>query len=384
MATNGPDPSVAGNAKPFLQDPYKEWAQGEGIPIHLDFGHDLIALETAPWARYDARGCFAFTHGAGDFMSNYVIEVPAGKKTRRSSISTRMFCYVLTGQVSTMVWLPDGSTRSFEWAPRALFAIPLNCQYQIFNNSGLEPARVSCTHDGPITINLYHNLDFVFDNPATFPTAAACRDIRRRGDLHSYVTPMDQKHRNVWETNFVHDLMSFKLYELEARGKGSSNVSFILADGTMHRHCSQISRRPLQEGAPACGRHPCARRRWRGLFAALVRGRFRVQGIPLEARLHVHAPFWMFHQHFNTCDKPARYVACSLGSPRYPFIALRRKSSEGGGAVSVQQGGRQIEYEDQDPRIHRKWLEAMPRPACRRRWAMSSTSRRFLRCPLKR
>jgi hypothetical protein len=70
-------------------------------------------------------------------------------------------------------------------------------------------------------------------------------------------------------------------------------------------------------------------------------------------------PFWMFHQHFNTCSKPARYLACSLGSRRYPFIALRRKSSEGGGAVSVQQGGRQIEYEDQDPRIHRKWLEAI-------------------------
>jgi hypothetical protein len=70
-------------------------------------------------------------------------------------------------------------------------------------------------------------------------------------------------------------------------------------------------------------------------------------------------PFWMFHQHFNTCNKPARYLACSLGSRRYPFIAFRRKSSEGGGSVSVQQGGRQIEYEDQDPRIHRKWLEAI-------------------------
>jgi hypothetical protein len=67
----------------------------------------------------------------------------------------------------------------------------------------------------------------------------------------------------------------------------------------------------------------------------------------------------MFHQHFNTCARPARYLACSLGSRRYPFISLRRKSSEGGGSVSVQQGGRQIEYEDQDPRIHRKWLEAI-------------------------
>ncbi len=70
-------------------------------------------------------------------------------------------------------------------------------------------------------------------------------------------------------------------------------------------------------------------------------------------------PFWMFHQHFNTCSIPARYLACSIGSARYPFISLRRVSNEGGGSTSVKQGGRQIEYEDQDHRIHRKFLEAL-------------------------
>ena len=58
-------------------------------------------------------------------------------------------------------------------------------------------------------------------------------------------------------------------------------------------------------------------------------------------------------------NQPARYLACSVGSARYPFIALRRRSTEGGGGTSIQQGGRQIEYEDQDPRIHRKFLEAL-------------------------
>ena len=122
---------------------------------------------------------------------------------------------------STTVWLPNGETQSFEWGPRALFAIPLNCQYQIFNNSGLEPARLSCTHDGPITINLYHDLDFVFDNPHAFSNRiGSSKHFEGEGDHRSYVTPMDNKNRNVWETNFVHDLTSFKLYELEARGKG--------------------------------------------------------------------------------------------------------------------------------------------------------------------
>ena len=165
--------------------------------------------------------------------------------------------------------------------------------------------------------------------------------------------------RNVWETNFVHDLTSFKLYELEARGKGSTNVSFILADGTMHAHCSQI---------PA-GRYKKAHRHAAGTHVHAVDGEgysllwyegdSEFKEFPWKHGFMYTPPFWMFHQHFNTCDKPARYLACSLGSRRYPFIALRRKSSEGGGSVSVQQGGRQIEYEDQDPRIHRKWLEAM-------------------------
>jgi hypothetical protein len=48
-----------------------------------------------------------------------------------------------------------------------------------------------------------------------------------------------------------------------------------------------------------------------------------------------------------------------MGSRRYPFIALRKRSAEGGGSTSIQQGGRQVEYEDQDPRIHREWLDEM-------------------------
>ena len=32
----------------FLVEPYNNWAAGEGIPIHVDFGHDLLALETKP------------------------------------------------------------------------------------------------------------------------------------------------------------------------------------------------------------------------------------------------------------------------------------------------------------------------------------------------
>ncbi|WP_211223747.1 hypothetical protein [Massilia niastensis] len=343
-----------------LIDPYRDWTEGENIPIHLDFGHNLLALETARWDRYDARGCFAHTHGAGDFMANYVLEVEGGKKTRPVKHLYEMFCYVLAGHGSTKVWLPNGETRVFEWGPKAVFAIPLNCHYQIFNATGATPVRISCTNNAPITINLYHNIDFVFDNPFAFPErSGAARHFDGEGEHTAYTHKSNTINRNVWETNFVHDVSSFRLYEFEERGPGSTNVSFILADGTMHAHVSQIPKgRYKKAHRHAAGTHVHAVD-GEGYSLLWYEGDSEFREIPWKHGYMYTPPFWMFHQHFNTCAQPARYLACSLGSRRYPFISLRRKSSEGAGSISLTQGGRQLEYEDQDPRIHRKWLEAL-------------------------
>src|SRR5712691_3471290 len=59
---------------PLLLDPYLDWVKREGIPVHEDFGFDLLALDLAPWARMEARGAFAHAHGRGDFVSMYVCE----------------------------------------------------------------------------------------------------------------------------------------------------------------------------------------------------------------------------------------------------------------------------------------------------------------------
>jgi len=136
-------------------------------------------------------------------------------------------------------------------------------------------------------------------------------------------------------------------------------VSFILADGTMHAHSSEIpTGRYKKAHRHAAGTHVHAVD-GEGYTLLYYEGDSEFKELPWRHGVMYTPPFWMFHQHFNTCDKPARYLACSLGSRRYPFISLRKRSAEGGGSISIQQGGRQIEYEDQDPRLHRKWLEAM-------------------------
>ena len=354
------DINFASNGEAIFRDPYMEWATRQEIPIHLDFGHDLLALETKPWARYDARGCFAHTHGRGDFVANFVLEVEPARKTKPVKHLAESFFFVLSGNGSTTVWLPDGSKNTFEWGPKALFAIPLNCEYQIFNTSGHESARLSCTNDLPLALNHYHNEDFIFANDFKFPERVGPENrFQGEGDHSTYDRKKNAGRINMWETNFVQDLTAFKLYDLDTRGKGSRNVFFQLADGTMHSHTSEI---PV-------GRYKKAHRHAAGTHVHAVTGSGysllwyegddKFVELPWRHGIMYTPPFWMFHQHFNTSDAPARYLACSIGSARYPFISLRRVSNEGGGSTSVKQGGRQIEYEDQDPRIHRKFLRAI-------------------------
>lgn len=358
MSVQSPYADLAKANPGFFRDPFLEWAAGEGIPVHLDFGHDLLALDTASWARYDARGCFALTHGRGDFCANYVLEIEPGRKTRPVKHLYEMFVFVLSGHGSTTIQLPGGVRQSFEWGPKSLFVIPLNCEYQFFNTSGSDSVRLSCTNDAPLAINHYHNLDFIFDNRHEFPErVGAPNRFEGEGEHSTYERKGAAATINIWETNFVSDLTSFKLYDLNARGKGSRNVFFQLADGTMHAHTSEI---PV-------GRYKKAHRHAAGTHVHAVSGEgyslLWYEGdsefieIPWRHGFMYTPPFWMFHQHFNTCSQPARYLACAIGSARYPFISLRRVSNEGGGSTSVKQGGRQIEYEDQDPRIHRKFLE---------------------------
>ena len=69
-------------------------------------------------------------------------------------------------------------------------------------------------------------------------------------------------------------------------------------------------------------------------------------------------PDMMYHQHFNVSPRPSRYLAVALGSLRYP-LTTEKRNLFAGVDVSVRDGGRQIEYADQDPRIHEIYLSEL-------------------------
>ena len=338
----------------FMVNPYLDWVKGEGVPVHEDFGFDLQTLEVARWDRFDANGCIAHLKGRGDFMTVFVIEIPPGGKTAPIRHLYEEAVYVLSGHGSTRVESATGESHTFEWGPDSVFAPPLNTSYQHFNGSGTEPARFAVSCNLPAVLNLFHSEKFVFDNPCTFPE-------REGGTNHfqgegEFIAVRPGKH--MWETNFVPDATDLKLEKWAARGAGGSHIQLILADGILHAHISEM---PV-------GTYKKAHRHGPDVHVYIMNGQgyslFWFEGDEDFTRIDwsrgwVFAPAdMMFHQHFNGGAESVRYLAVGHGSVRYPFTDNMWKVYQGIDK-DVKKGGNQIEYEDQDPRVHGIFTEEL-------------------------
>ena len=293
----------------------------------------------------DALGAYALCRGRGDFADMYVCEIPPGSRTSPQRHLYEAVVYVLSGRGSTTLDAPEGK-RSFEWREGSLFALPLNARYQHFNGSGQKPARFAAVTDLPLVFNVFRSESFIFENDATFPERFG--DARYNEGEGRLIPRAPGRH--IWETNFVPDLRTLELKRWDERGGGSSNIVFALADGTMHAHISEI---PV-------GAYKKAHRHGADFHVFTVSGHgyslYWHEGDPDFKRFDwkfgsVFTPTDMlFHQHFNTGGEPARYLAIAFGGMRYPTVADKRKTFEGMDK-SVKAGGRQIDYEDEDPRI---------------------------------
>jgi mannose-6-phosphate isomerase-like protein (cupin superfamily) len=340
----------------LMVDPYLDWTRKEGVPVYEDFGFDLLSLETAPWARMNVNGAIAHTKGRGDFMSIFLLDIPPGGSTAPQHHLFEAAFFVLSGHGNTRVEDSFGNAHSFEWGPNSVFAPTLNTPYQIFNGSGREPARIAIAHNLPAVLNLFHSEAFVFTDSWRFQ--------EREGNAKHYTGDGDFIHvragKHMWETNFVPDVSDIKLHAWDARGGGGGNIKLILGDGILHVHVSDM---PI-------GTYKKAHRHKPDVHVLCVNGEgyslFWYEGDKDFVRLDwrrgwVYAPpDMMFHQHFNAGREPARYLAVGHGSIRYPFTQNVWDIIKGVD-IDIRSGGNQIEYEDQDPRIQRIFLQELAR-----------------------
>jgi mannose-6-phosphate isomerase-like protein (cupin superfamily) len=340
----------------FLISSYREWVAGEKVPLHQDFAVDLRQVDVAPWGRFGCNGAVVNVAGRGDYLDMWLLEVPPGGSTTPQHHLFEAVAYIISGRGTTTVQAPEGE-RSFEWGPKSMFAIPLNGGYRLYNTSGTTPARIALTTAFPIAMNIYRDAQFLFGTDYTFRSRFETAGFDGNGSALQALR--NNAPQNFWVTNFVPDLGVFnKLEGLEWRGKASKGIMFLLADGVLHAHMSEI---PV-------GSYKMAHRHMGGTHIYPVTGRgysllwnegeTERRRVDWEHGCVYSPPDNMYHQHFNLSDEPSRYFAVKFGNYRYPVTArMTDQFADFGYSEGKRLKKTQIEYRDEDPAIRELYLE---------------------------
>src|SRR5437868_10234290 len=157
-------PELADNFASEKKSPYLRFVRSEGLDvISAQYVPNLRTVELKTWARKAGKGVFINHEASRTSNDCYVCEIAPGKKLEPQRQLFEEMILVLEGRGSTSVWNDAGRRITFEWKAGAMFAIPLNCWHQQFNGYGQAPARYVAVTDAPPVINLYEDVEFVFN-----------------------------------------------------------------------------------------------------------------------------------------------------------------------------------------------------------------------------
>jgi oxalate decarboxylase/phosphoglucose isomerase-like protein (cupin superfamily) len=344
-------------AKKFATEketPYTRWVAAEGLDIiSAHYVPNLHTVELKPWPRRGGRGVYINHEASRTSNDCYVCEIPPAQELAPQRQLFEEMIYVLDGRGSTSVWNDAGKRITFEWQAGSLFAIPLNAWHQHFNGSGREPARYVAVTNGPAVINLYEDLNFVFNTPYDFKNRFA-------GEPDYFANKGEQKGL-LLETNFVGDAINLPLISAKERGAGGGHIRFNMAKGSMNSHISQF---PVGTYKKAHAHGP-------GAHVIIMSG----EGYSLmwpegeEPRRYewqvgtmIVPPNLWLHQHFNTGTTPARYLAF-----KHEVVSIRNAQGVPKAWISKRLGGDQIDYADESPKIRTMFAEALSRHGLRPR-----------------
>ena len=309
----------AAPAGKYLVDPYEDWAKTEGVPIHTGAAVALLEAEVAPWTRFGVNGAFCHLDGRDDFLTIFLIELPPNSGSAPHQHLYEEVCYVLAGNGSTEFQAPDGHTQVIEWGPRSLFALPMNAVYR-HRNTSAAPARFAAINDLRYLFNLYRSEKFVFGTALQF--------AERHGGLEAIADLAKQPAKPV----------------TLAKGTISSDV-VELAPGTYGQAFRQM------HGAHLFGVDG------EGYTLAWEEGSLDFSRTDWRHGIVTATPGMSFRQHFNVGASSARYLDVQFGSQQQPLFRHRRAAY---GDIRVYAAGcATIPQDQQDPRIHQQWLEAI-------------------------
>jgi hypothetical protein len=304
---------LAEKFKTEKETPYTRWVAAEGLDI-IDgiYVPNLNTVELKPWPRRGGEAVF-INHDASRTSNDcYVMEIPAGGKL----------------------------------APqRQLYEETILVSHQHFNGSGNSAARFVAVTNLPPLMNIFEDPDFIFGTRYDFPGRFA-------GEPDYFANEGEQKGL-LLETNFVTDAVNLPLIEAKERGAGGGHIRFQLAKSSMNSHISQF---PI-------GTYKKCHRHGPGAHVIILSG----EGYSLmwpegeeptryewQVGSMIIPPNMWFHQHFNTGNSPARYLAF-----KYEGVAIRNSQGVPKAWISRRIGGDQIDYADESQEVRTLFTEAL-------------------------
>jgi oxalate decarboxylase/phosphoglucose isomerase-like protein (cupin superfamily) len=326
--------------------PYLRWVRNEGLDIiGAHYVRNLRTVELKPWARRGGYGVYINHEASRTSNDCYVCEIPAGGKLAPQRQLFEEMVLVLEGRGSTSVWNDAGARITFEWKAGALFAIPLNAWHQHFNGSGTEPTRFVSVTNAPPVINLFEDINFVFNTPHDFKE-------RFSGEPDYFSNKGEQK-GFLLTTNLVPDAVNLPLVTAKERGAGGGHIRFNMAKGSMNSHISQFPIGTYKKGhAHGPGAHVIILG-GEGYSLMWPEGD-EPKRYDWEVGSMIVPPNMWYHQHFNTGTTPSRYLAF-----KHEVVSIRNAQGVPKAWISKRIGGDQVDYADESVKVRQMFDEEL-------------------------
>ncbi len=339
------------------------WIKSEGIPITPGYMiDDVTKVKLGPWKRLGVKGATIYLNGDGGQMSGYIAELAPDQQTTPERHLYEEHIYVVSGSGETRAWQDGGRKVTAKWKRGTLFSVPLNTWHEHIN-TGDEPARIIGLSDSPLIIDLFRNLDFVFQNHFQFLKRFNGQDDFFNEVPSKTVPPSENRH-SYSVTNLVPDVYAVKLYPA---GHGVIGAGV----GTKDHHVEMSGDRldaHVEEWQP--GVYERGHRHGAGDNVQIIKGKGYSLMWPATAgtrpyesghgdqiiRVDWHEmtlfvpPLGWYHQHFNTSPTGARFVKLDGWENRlYPLTSQQ----------TFNQTAINIEYKDEDPKMRQMYQEEL-------------------------
>ena len=341
---------------------YRRFIQNEGVPLYE--GSALENLATLPLGDWERRGGkAAYTRlGNQENLNLQIVEIPPKGELKPERHIYEAVMYVMSGTGATTIWQEGEPKRTMEWGEGALLAIPLNAWHQEFNSSGDKPCRVLFGTNMAQVINLYHNLDFVFDNPFVFAERFSYAMDR------DYTEKAKHWNKRLFETNFIADIRNFALHAWEERGTRTSMMRLYMGNASSQIHVLEVSE----------GTYVTAHRHGAGAHVIVIEGEGyeylfnpgdernpeKRRKLPVRPYAVIAPRLNEFHQHFNTGRGPFRQLAFKGWDKN---LAASVNSSGNYDPVGAARSGNplapaiKLRYDQEDPRIREEYYGELER-----------------------